>query len=178
MPLRWARIVWERAAEVRRLAADLEARLATVRRVLNDLRSVPGAPPEPDAPVLDLEEAELRLRRAAARLREHDQRMAELGGRRAQLLEQLRSDEEAEGAEAAQLTAYRREAVAQAAAEVLQETADRMIRERIDPLTSEVAWRWKRLCGSGDLILHPDRRVRRRPGSRERRPSARRGSRR
>ncbi len=167
MPLRWARIVWERAAEVRRLAGDLEARLATVRRVLNDLRSVPGAPPEPDAPVLDLEEAELRLRRAAARLREHDQRMAELGGRRAQLLEQLRSDEEAEGAEGAQLTAYRREAVAQAAAEVLQETADRMIRERIDPLTREVAWRWKRLFGSGDLILHPDGRIRRRIGSRE-----------
>jgi len=156
-----------RASEVRRLAGDLEARLAAVRRVLNDLRSVPGAPPEPDAPVLDLEEAELRLRRAAARLREHDQRVAELGGRRAQLLEQLRSDEEAEGAEAAQLTAYRREAVAQAAAEVLQETADRMIRERIDPLTREVAWRWKRLFGSGDLILHPDGRIRRRIGSRE-----------
>jgi len=156
-----------RAAEVRRLAGDLEGRLAAVRRVLNDLRSVPGAPPEPDAPVLDLEEAELRLRRAAARLREHDQRMAELGGRRAQLLEQLRSDEEAEGAEADQLAAYRREAVAQAAAEVLQETADRMIRERIDPLTREVAWRWKRLFGSGDLILHPDGRIRRRIGSRE-----------
>ena len=79
------------ASEVRRLAGGLESRLAAVRRVLSDLRSVPGAPPVPDAPVLDLEEAELRLRRAAARLREHDQRMAELGGRRAQLLEQLRS---------------------------------------------------------------------------------------
>ncbi|MEA2501376.1 MAG: repair protein SbcC/Rad50 [Actinomycetota bacterium] len=155
------------ASEVRRLAAELEARLAAVRRLLSDLRSVPGAPPVPDAPVLDLDEADLRHRRAAARLRENDQRIAELGGRRAQLVEQLRSVEEAEGAEAAQLAAYRREAIAQAAAEVLQETADRMIRERIDPLTREVAWRWKRLFGTGDLILHPDGRIRRRIGSRE-----------
>ncbi|MEA2588230.1 MAG: repair protein SbcC/Rad50 [Actinomycetota bacterium] len=155
------------ASEVRRLAAELEDRLAAVRRLLSDLRSVPGAPPVPDAPVLDLDEADLRHRRAAARLRENDQRIAELGGRRAQLVEQLRSMEEAEGAEAAQLAAYRREAIAQAAAEVLQETADRMIRERIDPLTREVAWRWKRLFGTGDLILHPDGRIRRRIGSRE-----------
>ncbi|MEA2567100.1 MAG: repair protein SbcC/Rad50 [Actinomycetota bacterium] len=155
------------ASEVRRLAAELEARLAAVRRLLSDLRSVPGAPPVPDAPVLDLDEADLRHRRAAARLRENDQRIAELGGRRAQLVEQLRSVEEAEGAEAAQLAAYRREAITQAAAEVLQETADRMIRERIDPLTREVAWRWKRLFGTGDLILHPDGRIRRRIGSRE-----------
>lgn len=155
------------ASEVRRLAAELEDRLAAVRRLLSDLRSVPGAPPVPDAPVLDLDEADLRHRRAAARLRENDQRIAELGGRRAQLVEQLRSVEEAEGAEAAQLAAYRREAIAQAAAEVLQETADRMIRERIDPLTREVAWRWKRLFGTGDLILHPDGRIRRRIGSRE-----------
>ncbi|MCW3037813.1 MAG: purine NTPase [Actinobacteria bacterium] len=155
------------ASEVRRLAAELEDRLAAIRRLLSDLRSVPGAPPVPDAPVLDLDEADLRHRRAAARLRENDQRIAELGGRRAQLVEQLRSVEEAEGAEAAQLAAYRREAIAQAAAEVLQETADRMIRERIDPLTREVAWRWKRLFGTGDLILHPDGRIRRRIGSRE-----------
>jgi len=155
------------ASEVRRLAAELEARLTAVRRLLSDLRSVPGAPPVPDAPVLDLDEADLRHRRAAARLRENDQRIAELGGRRAQLVEQLRSVEEAEGAEAAQLAAYRREAITQAAAEVLQETADRMIRERIDPLTREVAWRWKRLFGTGDLILHPDGRIRRRIGSRE-----------
>ena len=155
------------ASQVRRLAGELEARLASVRRLLSDLRSVPGAPPVPDAPVLDLDEADLRHRRAAARLREHDQRIAELGGRRAQLVEQLRSMEEAEDAEAAQLAAYRREAVTQAAAEVLQETADRMIRERIDPLTREVAWRWKRLFGTGDLILHPDGRIRRRIGSRE-----------
>ncbi|MEA2505349.1 MAG: repair protein SbcC/Rad50 [Actinomycetota bacterium] len=155
------------ASEVRRLAAELEDRLAAVRRLLSDLRSVPGAPPVPDAPVLDLDEADLRYQRAAARLRENDQRIAELGGRRAQLVEQLRSVEEAEGAEAAQLSAYRREAIAQAAAEVLQETADRMIRERIDPLTREVAWRWKRLFGTGDLILHPDGRIRRRIGSRE-----------
>lgn len=155
------------ASEVRRLAAELEDRLAAVRRLLSDLRSVPGAPPVPDAPVLDLDEADLRHRRAAARLRENDQRIAELGGRRAQLVEQLRSVEEAEGAEAAQLAAYRREAITQAAAEVLQETADRMIRERIDPLTREVAWRWKRLFGTGDLILHPDGRIRRRIGSRE-----------
>jgi DNA repair exonuclease SbcCD ATPase subunit len=155
------------ASQVRRLAGELEDRLAAVRRLLSDLRSVPGAPPVPDAPMLDLDEADLRHRRATARLREHDQRIAELGGRRAQLVEQLRSVEEAEGAEAAQLAAYRREAVAQAAAEVLQETADRMIRERIDPLTREVAWRWKRLFGTGDLILHPDGRIRRRIGSRE-----------
>jgi DNA repair exonuclease SbcCD ATPase subunit len=155
------------ASQVRQLAGELEARLVAVRRLLTDLRSVPGAPPVPDAPMLDLDEADLRQRRATARLREHDQRIAELGGRRAQLVEQLRSVEEAEGAEAAQLAAYRREAVTQAAAEVLQETADRMIRERIDPLTREVAWRWKRLFGTGDLILHPDGRIRRRIGSRE-----------
>lgn len=155
------------ASEVRRLAGELEARLAAVRQVLGDLRSVPGPPPVPDAPALDLEQAELRHAEAAARLREHDQRMAELQGRRAQLVEQLRTEEEAEAAEAAQLRAYRREAIAQAAAEVLQDTADRLIRERIDPLTREVAGRWKRLFGTGDLILRPDGRIRRRVGSRE-----------
>jgi DNA repair exonuclease SbcCD ATPase subunit len=155
------------ASEVRRLAGDLEARLGAVRQILGALRSVPGPPPVPDAPALDMEQAELRHADAATRLREHDQRMAELQGRRAQLVEQLRSDEEAEAAETAQLAAYRREAIAQAAAEVLQGTADRLIRERIDPLTREVAGRWKRLFGTGDLILRPDGRIRRRVGSRE-----------
>lgn len=155
------------AAEVRELAGGLQTRLAAVRRVLGELRSVPGAPAEPDEPGLGLEATEERHAEAVVRLREHDQRMAELQGRRAQLVEQRRSADEAEAAEAGQLTAYRREAIAQAAAEVLQETADRLIRERIDPLTREVAWRWKRLFGTGDLVLHPDGRIRRKVGGRE-----------
>jgi DNA repair exonuclease SbcCD ATPase subunit len=155
------------ASEVRRLAEDLQTRLAAVRRVLGDLRTVPGAPPEPDEPVLDLEAAEERHAEATARLREHDQRLAELQARRALLVEQLRSEEEAEAAETGQRAAYRREAISQAAADVLQQTAERLIQERIDPLTREVAWRWKRLFGTGDLILHPDGRIRRRVGARE-----------
>jgi len=42
-----------------------------------------------------------------------------------------------------------------------------MIRERIDRSPERWPGGWKRLFGSGDLILHPDGRIRRRIGSRE-----------
>jgi ABC-type glutathione transport system ATPase component len=84
-----------------------------------------------------------------------------------QLRAQIEDQKQAEAAEAAERLAFRREAMALATESALRETAERITRERIDPLTQEVARRWKRLFGTGDLILNPNGTIQRRIGTRE-----------
>jgi DNA repair exonuclease SbcCD ATPase subunit len=78
----------------------------------------------------------------------------------------LRDDEAAEAAKVAEHLAFRREAVARLAAAALRATADRLTVERIDPLRLEVASRWKRLFGTGELLLNPNGTIERRVGTR------------
>jgi DNA repair exonuclease SbcCD ATPase subunit len=154
-------------SELNTALGDLTDRVSTIRDVVRGLQGIPGPPDPPPAMSVDLDSATRRYSDVMAKLEAHKDSVAELKARRRQLVNQLRDHEEAEAAEAAERLAFRREAVARATALALQETAERLTRERIDPLTQEVAWRWKRLFGTGDLILNPNGTIRRKVGARE-----------
>ena len=62
---------------------------------------------------------------------------------------------------------YRREALAEASFGALTEAAERLTQDRIEPLVTEVRWRWKRLFGDDGLQLRPDGSIVRVVGDRE-----------
>ncbi len=103
--------------------------------------------------------------------------ISEAGARCPACLRPLREDEAATAArehQAALVNATRRSAEANEAVEeaktrlsAIRAALHSAITERIDPLTTEVAWRWKRLFGTEGLILKPDGRIRRQIGGRE-----------
>jgi predicted ATPase len=76
------------------------------------------------------------------------------------LVDQI-NDEESRAREAgAALLAHRREAVTSIAAEVMAASADKILSDRIDPLATAVAHRWKRVFGErGRLQLRSDGRL-------------------
>ena len=154
-------------SELNTALGDLTDRMSTIREVVRGLQGIPGPPAPPPAISVDLDSAKRRYSVVMAKLEAHRDSVAELKARRRQIIKQLRDQEEANAAEAAERLAFRREAVARATALALQETAERITRERIDPLTQEVAWRWKRLFGTGDLVLNPNGTIRRKVGGRE-----------
>lgn len=154
-------------SELNTALRDLTDRMGAIREVVRGLQGIPAAPAPPPALSVDLDSAKRHYSDAMAKLEAHKDSVAELKARRRQLVDQLRGQDEAKEAEAAERLAFRQEAVARATALALQETAERITRERIDPLTQEVAWRWKRLFGTGDLILNPNGTIRRKVGTRE-----------
>ena len=154
-------------SELNTALRDLTTRMSTIRKVVKGLQGIPGPPAPPPALAVDVDSAKREYSDVMARLEAHKDSVAELKARRRQLLAQLRDQDEATEAEAAERLAFRREAIARATALALQETAERITRERIDPLTQEVAWRWKRLFGTGDLVLNPNGTIRRKVGARE-----------
>jgi DNA repair exonuclease SbcCD ATPase subunit len=154
-------------SEMNTALRDLTDRTSRIRRVVRRLQGIPGLPAPPPAMSIDPDGAERHYSNVMAKLEAHTDSVAELKARRRQLVDELRGQDAAKAAEPAERVAFRREAVARATALVLQETAERITRERIDPLTQEVAWRWKRLFGTGDLILNPNGTIRRKVGTRE-----------
>jgi DNA repair exonuclease SbcCD ATPase subunit len=157
----------EGLSELNAALADLTTRVSTIRDVVRDLRRIPGPPAPPPPMAIDLDNARQHYSRVMAELEAHKESVAELKARRRDVVAQLREQHEAQAAEGPERVAFRREAIARATALALQETAERLTRERIDPLTQEVAWRWKRLFGTGDLILNPNGTIRRKVGARE-----------
>ena len=54
------------------------------------------------------------------------------------------------------IAAYRREGLAVATADALRVAADELTAARIEPIATEVQWRWKQLFSDGGLQLAPD----------------------
>src|SRR5205823_5030196 len=89
-------------------------------------------------------------------LRIHDTQVGRLEAERDSLLRVLSAEEERERSETQMRLLYRQEAISKAAATALNETVQRLIAERIDPLVNEIQWRWKQLFGREGLQLRPD----------------------
>lgn len=153
-------------AELNAGLTELTERMSTIHDVRRQLQRMPGSPISPMVDSIDIELANRSYSKVMAQLDAHKEKVSEIKVRRHEVLRQLRGQEEAEAAQAAERLAFRREAVALATARALNQTAERITRERIDPLTQDVATRWKRLFGTGDLILNPNGTIRRKMGSR------------
>jgi len=145
----------------------LKSSRAEIRALLRRLTSIPGPPRQPGTQEVELEDALRDHGRAAEALQKHDELIGTLRGGRTRLEAEFRQLEEMRAAEAGLRTAYRREALSKAAAEVLHRTAQAAIAQKIDPLTNEVAWRWKKLFGTDDLVMEPSGRIYRKVGGRE-----------
>lgn len=161
LSLAQARIEETRAA-LGRLAEE-QVRLTELQDRATEL----GRPiPEPDEPrpTGDIEAA---LATAQASLRQHDELVGSVTSEGNAITAQLENDDELQAAYAAELVAWRREALTQAAAAALAGTAERLAKEYIEPLSQQVRWRWKILFGEDGLQLRPDGTIVRAVGDRE-----------
>lgn len=100
-------------------------------------------------------------------LRKHDELTGSVTAEREAIVTQLSNDDELQAAYAAERVAWRREALAQAAAAALSGTAERLAKDHIEPLSQQVRWRWKALFGEDGLQLRPDGTIVRVVGDRE-----------
>ena len=133
--------------------AALQERLRQLERLGAQLAALPPPPQPPAEPRPDIEPESDALAEEIGSL--HRQ----LGGletRRKQVQAALADDDSAALAVTDLESAFRREALAEAAHRSLSATVDELTRTRIDPLADEIRWRWKRLFGSDGLQLRPD----------------------
>lgn len=149
----------DHARDRARQATAVIASAKAESRLLGDLRAQATGlsdlpcPPRSARPEGHLDEL---LMEAEHVLREHDQLAGSIARERAMLVEQLTADDDARAAEVTERAAWRREAVMQAAAATLTQTANRTATEHIEPLSRQVRWRWKALFGEDGLQLRPD----------------------
>jgi DNA repair exonuclease SbcCD ATPase subunit len=154
-------------AEAEERATKQRAVLANLKKVLADIRSVP-TPVEPvsnDAPEgLDAIRSELDVARDEVQRRDHDiaLRTASMNASR-EALDAIEQDQ-AQTSRLEEL--FRLEGLANAAAQTLRDTAERVMEQQIEPLVAEVARRWKQTFGRGGLQLSADGRITRKVGGR------------
>lgn len=148
--------------ELQRLA-DEQAQMNDLRSSVDKLSELPAEPStprptgDPDAAVVAAQEA----------LRQHDELAGSITSERDAIVAQLNNDDELQNAYEAERVAWRREALTQAAAAALADTAERLATEYIEPLSQQVRWRWKVLFGEDGLQLRPDGTIVRVVGDRE-----------
>jgi exonuclease SbcC len=133
------------------------ARMQQLRAVLTDLDRLG---PSPEAPALvpeDTTDIEGRLREAQEALRELDRQIGERQGV-VRHHERMLTDAEAQDARVREVDqAIRLEAMFELASDTMTTTAARLLTERIEPISVEVAARWKLVFGDrGALRLLSD----------------------
>lgn len=165
----------ERAAEAARSdksrsdlqAVEIETRLQLVRSIRRRLQDLHASPQEPKEERASIAEATLAWESALADLQQHDTEMGRTVGRIDEISNILSEHEAALLAEEALEQAHRREAIADAAIGTFTSLADSIAADRIEPVTREVQWRWKRVFGVEGLQLRPDGSIVRSVGDRE-----------
>ena len=147
-------------AEAESLKAAREAgqtHYTAVAQLLARLESL--QPPRVNTENFDIPDraaAEARFQEASRALDEHNRQLGAARSRLESLRLQVASDDQIRQDERDLQQAYRREAVALASAQALREAADRVIESRIEPIATEVRWRWKRLFANEGLTLRAD----------------------
>jgi DNA repair exonuclease SbcCD ATPase subunit len=111
-------------------------------------------------PAVGVDEAEHALDAARQRAEQLADEAADVRARRKVLATRIAEDERAARESHEAYTAHKREAVTSVAAEVMRSSANAILAERIDPLTTEITHRWKQVfMERGSLRLHPDGRL-------------------
>jgi DNA repair exonuclease SbcCD ATPase subunit len=154
-------------ADAEERATKQRAVLANLKKVLADIRSVP-TPVEPtsnDAPEgLDAIRQGHDVARDEVQRRDQDiaMRTASMNASR-DALDAIEQDQ-AQTSRLQEL--FRLEGLANAAAQTLRDTAERVMEQQIEPLVAEVARRWKQTFGRGGLQLSAGGRITRKVGGR------------
>ena len=150
----------ERAGRQRTVLADL-------KRILTDVRSVP-IPVEPSSGEGEGDLEAVRRAHDAARdaLQGFDQNIAIRSAAVNVIQDALDAIEEDTERIQRLEDLFRLEALANATAQTLRGTADRIMQQQIEPLVAEIARRWKQTFGKEGLQLSPDGRITRTIGGR------------
>lgn len=129
--------------ESRRRQVELRAAL---RALQQELRDQPELPPDPGVGV---GEARSAASAASARIAELAGELGELRQRMAQQSAILEVAAEAQDAHRKAVSLYRRELLVGAAIDSAQEVLSTLLAQRIDPLSDEIADRWKKVFAGG-----------------------------
>lgn len=148
-------------------ATDIERQLRLVRIARGRLGEVGAAPEVPVGARSSIEDTTIAWEQALGALQQHDTEVGRIRGRSEEVSSALHEYEDALLAETALEQAHRREAIAAAAIQAFDSSADSIAAERIEPITREVQWRWKRVFGAEGLQLRPDGSIVRQVGERE-----------
>jgi DNA repair exonuclease SbcCD ATPase subunit len=140
---RHAREQSERRARGRALA-DLLTQLESLRR------------PTPPDTTIDIAAAEVQHAAALQTLEAHSEKIGGVQSQLQQLTAQLAQDDRIAESDRALYRAYRREAITSAAATTFRRAATELTESLIEPVATEITWRWKRLFPSGGLTLRSD----------------------
>jgi DNA repair exonuclease SbcCD ATPase subunit len=89
-------------------------------------------------------------------LEAHNQTIGGLQSQLRQLTAQLAEDDRVAESDRALYRAYRREAITSAAAVAFRRAATELTESLIEPVATEITWRWKRLFPNGGLTLRSD----------------------
>ncbi|MCP4384708.1 MAG: AAA family ATPase [Hyphomicrobiales bacterium] len=148
-------------AQLEQAAANTDQRLKHANEYLTQLQALVDPTPPMSAEPDDIGTIEFAYDTALAALSEHNQTLGTLQSQRDTLLQQLDDDDALQRDQERITAAYRREGIAVAAADALQQAADTLTTDRIEPIAREVEWRWKQLFNEGGLRFGPDGATRR-----------------
>jgi DNA repair exonuclease SbcCD ATPase subunit len=150
----------ERASKQRTVLADL-------KRILADVHSVP-TPAEPSSDEAEGDLGSVRGAHDAARdeVQGLDQKIAMRTAAVKVIQDALEAIEEDRERTERLEELFRLEGLANATAQTLRGTADRIMEHQIEPLVAEIARRWKQTFGKEGLQLSPDGRITRTIGGR------------
>jgi hypothetical protein len=129
-------------------------RAATIADVLTRLDTL--QPPTPPERSVDPTEAEARHEAALQALQAHDREAGALEAQLQHFAGQLAADDRLAENERALYLAYRREAITLVAARAFRQAVVEVTERLIEPVATEVTWRWKRLFNEGGLTLRSD----------------------
>jgi len=132
----------------------LRARSAALAELLIRLDSL--HPPTPPGVTVDLAAAEAQHAAALEALEAYNQTLGGLQSQVQQLTAQLAADDSIAESQRALHHAYRHEGITAAAAMAFRRAVTEVTETLIEPVATEVTWRWKRLFASGGLTLRSD----------------------
>lgn len=146
------------ATEASGLHAREQSERQTRGRALAELLSQLDAlrrPASPDTSI-DIATAEVQHAAALQALETHSEKIGGVQSQLRQLTAQLAEDDRIAESDRALYRAYRREAITSAAAAAFRRAATELTESLIEPVATEITWRWKRLFPSGGLTLRSD----------------------
>ncbi len=153
--------------EAEEKANEHRATLQTLRRLLEQVRSVPvPLAPEVQVEKEELESVRTERERKKEELQTLDKQLAVHSTTGASLQDALQELEEDERQKRELEILYRKEGIALATQEALVGTGNAITEKYIEPLAKEVESRWKSMFGSGGLNLSSEGRITRQVGSR------------
>jgi DNA repair exonuclease SbcCD ATPase subunit len=144
----------EASGRLAREQAERQTRGRALANLLTQLDSLHR--PTPPGPTVDVGAAEVQHASAMEALEAHNQAIGGLQSQLRQLTAQLSEDDRVAESDRALYRAYRREAITSAAAVAFRRAATELTESLIEPVATEITWRWKRLFPNGGLTLRSD----------------------